>query len=140
MRWPKEYRKPRCCKNCELDGRFYNIDMGDYLLYGVAFRWFSNIIYCANPKCDMGAIPSVILKSAIPQSVTKPTTYCIQLYPRDSFGITGNETTEPKIPLHIIPAVESIHFCGDFDFVSIAQSPNYTPQEADYILDIFREF
>lgn len=29
---------------------------------------------------------------------------------------------------------------GDFDFALLAQSPNYTPASADFIMDIFREY
>ena len=47
---------------------------------------------------------------------------------------------EPRIPLVIIPNIEEVHFDGMFDFASIAQSPNYTPENADYILDVFREY
>ena len=31
-------------------------------------------------------------------------------------------------------------FDGNFDYAVMAQSPNYTPASADFILDIFREY
>ncbi len=40
----------------------------------------------------------------------------------------------------IIPTIEDVRFCGDFDYVVLAQSPNYTPESADYIMDIVREY
>lgn len=130
-----EYRKPRYCKDCEFDGRFYNIDIGDYLLYGVAFRWFSDIIYCSNPNSDCGAIPTEVLDNKVPDRLLKTTTFHIKLQPRNDVGFD-----EPRIPLVIIPNIEEVHFDGMFDFASIAQSPNYTPKNADYILDVFREY
>lgn len=47
---------------------------------------------------------------------------------------------EPEVPFLIIPTIEDVHFNGDFDFAVLAQSPNYTPSSADFIIDIFREY
>jgi hypothetical protein len=42
---------------------------------------------------------------------------------------------EPEIPFIIIPTTEDVSCEGDFDFAVLAQSPNYTPPNADYILE-----
>ena len=42
--------------------------------------------------------------------------------------------------LLIIPKIEDVKFDGKFDYAVMAQSPNYTPASADFILDIFREY
>ena len=47
---------------------------------------------------------------------------------------------DPEVELRIIPTIEGVKFYGDFNFAVIAQSPNYTPASADFILDIFREY
>ena len=47
---------------------------------------------------------------------------------------------DPVVELLIIPTIEDVKFDGDFDYVVMAQSPNYTPASADFILDIFREY
>lgn len=134
--YPLEYRFPRFCKDYELDGRYYKIDIGDYLLFGLGFRWFTDIVYCANPNCDYGAIPDEILMRKIPDGLEKPTNFYIQLRCRDNVA----SVEEPRVPLLIIPTVEAVEFDGNFDFISIAQSPNYTPANADFIIDIFREY
>ena len=46
---------------------------------------------------------------------------------------------EPAVPLLIIPRVEDIHYCGDFDFAVMAQSPNYKLANVDYIMNVFSE-
>ena len=51
-----------------------------------------------------------------------------------------NSRKEPEVPFLIIPTIEDVHFDGDFDFAVLAQSPNYTPASADFIMDIFREY
>ena len=40
----------------------------------------------------------------------------------------------------MIVTYDEVNYVGDFDFVSLAQSPNYTPENADFIMDIFREY
>ena len=40
----------------------------------------------------------------------------------------------------IIPTIDDVKYDGDFDFVGLAQSPNYTPIEADYIMELFKEY
>lgn len=139
--YPIECRTPRCCENYQVDGRFYNIDIGDYLLFGVAFRWFSKIIYCANPNCDCGAIPREIINREVDPDLPKASRFTIKLKPSDTAGVPSNKIpNEPSTPLYIVPTVEEVKCRGQFDFISIAQSPNYTPENADFILDIFREY
>ncbi len=138
---PMEYRKPRYCDDCEVDGYYCNIGIGNYLLYGIGFRWFSEIDFCANPNCDYGAIPSDIFIGEIPEKLLKPTTFpmCLTAKKSDCL-LRGIVPKEPYVPLRIIPTFDEVKYCGDFDFVSIAQSPEYTPENADFILDIFREY
>ena len=47
---------------------------------------------------------------------------------------------EPEVPFTIFPTYESVHYKGDFDFVVMAQSPNYTPASADFIMDVVRDY
>ena len=57
-----------------------------------------------------------------------------------SGGVLKVTPPAPEVELRIIPTVEAVNFNGDFDFVVMAQSPNYTPASADFIMDIFREY
>ena len=45
---------------------------------------------------------------------------------------------DPEVELLIIPTIDDVKFAGDFDYAVMAQSPNYTPASADFILNIFR--
>ena len=40
----------------------------------------------------------------------------------------------------IIPTVEAVKYNGNFDYAVMAQSPNYTPASADFILEMFSEY
>jgi len=51
-----------------------------------------------------------------------------------------NSIPEPEVPFIIIPSIDDVKYDGNFDFVVLAQSPNYTPTSADFIMDIFREY
>lgn len=51
-----------------------------------------------------------------------------------------NGVKEPAVPLLIIPSFENVEYDGDFDFVVMAQSPNYTSASANFIMDIVKEY
>ena len=137
--WPIDLRKPRNCKAVEVDYRYYDIDIGNYLLYALAFRWISDLTYCGNPNGDCGDVPPEIVIGGIPDSsidsITKRT---IKLEPRTK--IDEVVPNEPEIPFMLCPRIEHVKYEGYFDFASLAQSPNYTPKNADFIMDIFREY
>ena len=42
----------RRIRTYESNGRFYEISIGDYLLWAIAYRMISSVTYCANPKGD----------------------------------------------------------------------------------------
>ena len=48
--------------------------------------------------------------------------------------------TDTEVELIIIPTEDKVKYSGDFDYAVLAQSPNYTPESADYIIDIFKEY
>lgn len=137
--WAHEKRIPRYCKNCEFEDRFYNIGIGNYLLYAIAFGWVSELTYCANPNDDAGDVPQEILCKPLPNYMSKPYHTHIRLRPTEVCSRI-NIPQEPVIPLHIIPQIEYVQNDKRFDFISIAQSPNYTPANADFILEIVKEY
>lgn len=139
IQWPVEYRRPRYCCDIEVDNRRYNINIGNYLLYALAFRWISDLVYCGNPNHDCGDVPPEIVVGDIPSCefdyVLKRE---IKLKMRNQTD--NNESEEPTIPFCICPKVEDVHYDEEFDYVLLAQSPNYTPENADFIMEIFREY
>lgn len=149
--------RPYHTKYISLSGKQRSIGIGDYLLFAVAFRWISKIVYCGNPgnpakKPD--DYPHNIMKNFESEPVgSEPVMNTIQLLynPTDDIPCyddrdrikkyIANSKKEPEIPLLIIPTIEDVKYKGDdFDFVLMAQSPNYTPASADYIIDIFKEY
>lgn len=137
--WEPKNRIPRYCENFEINGDYYNIGIGNYLLFAIAFRWVKDLTYCTNPNCDPGDIPREILSKSIPDHLLQSYDLYIKLQPTEHH-CESNYPQEPVIPLRIIPKIEFVQNADVFDFISIAQSPNYTPENADYILDIVREY
>ena len=141
LTYPMQYRKSRYCKNFEVDDRYGNIDIGDYLLFAVGFGLVSKIIFCANPCSDVGYIPQEIKIKEIPEKLSAPSTFPISLKLKDNiYSDSKYAANEIIIPLHIIQTSEDINFDGNYAIVSIAQSPNYTPKNADFILEIMQEY
>ena len=147
----KERRKIRNYKFCN---KIEDINVGDYLLWGIAYRMISKIVYCDNPNGDKDDYRCDTLKDFQENFVfNTPTSNFIQLTFNQSMKLPIHSDSkvykdkylqgaikEPVVELKIIPTVKDVKFYGDFDFAVMAQSPNYTPKSADFILNIFREY
>ncbi len=141
-------------RNYEFNDKICEIDIGDYLLWGIAYRMFSKITYCANPNGECNDYCVDTLKDFKEEFICdKPVSEYIQLtYNKDmdlpKYGskeyykrkYLDGAVREPEVELRIIPKIEDVKYDGEFDFVVLAQSPNYTPASADFIMDILREY
>ena len=146
--------RPTHNKYTDRSGRIYEEGIGDYLLFAIAYRWISHLTYCANPKGEKNDYLWNTLKDFKENYVgDTPTLNTIQLLynpdmedPQrsDSMEIKNNylkrSYKEPEVPLLIVPTIEDVKYDGCFDFAVMAQSPNYTPANADFIIDIFKEY
>lgn len=144
----------RRIRNYEFNGKIKTINIGDYLLWAVAYRMISKITYCANPNGDKNDYCLDTLKDFQENSIwNDPISNYIQLKFNPKMELPQYDSSkgyirrylegaqkDPEVELRIIPTVEAVKFNGDFDFVVMAQSPNYTPASADFIMDIFREY
>lgn len=130
------------------------IDIGDYLLWGIAYRMFTKITYCSNPNGENNDYCWYTLKDFHEEFVwDDPVSNYIQLTFNKDMELPEYDSSEeckkqylegaikePEVELRIIPTIEAVKYNGDFDFVVMAQSPNYTPASADFIIDIFKEY
>lgn len=128
--------------------------IGDYLLFAIAYRWISKLTYCVNPNGDKDDYLWDTLKDFHENHIwDDPVENIIQLVYNPKMNFPGfNDSDEekeaylnagikePEVPMLIIPTIEAVKYNGDFDFVIMAQSPNYTPASADFIMDIIREY
>lgn len=153
LSYPVEER-PIHNKYIDCFGNWREESIGDYLLFAVAYQWISKIIYCANPNGEKNDYLWDILKNFEEQYIwDDPVENTIQLlynpnmdFPRyDDYDHVKREyiaksKADPEVPLIIIPTIEAVKFHGDFDYVVMAQSPNYTPASADFIIDVLKEY
>ena len=153
LSYPVEDR-PDHAVHKDLHGNTRAEGIGDYLLFAIAYRWISNLVYCGNPKRDCNDYILDTLKNFKEKPICgRPVENTIQLLYNPNARIPKNSDSEfikrlyideskkePEVPFTIIPSIEDVHFNGDFDFAVLAQSPNYTPQSADFIMDIFRDY
>lgn len=153
LKYPVEER-PYHNSYTTASGKTSKEGIGDYLLFAIAYRWISKLTYCANPNGDNNDYILDTLKNFEEELIwDKPVKNTIQLLynPNDEFpkyddskrtkqAFISRSTKEPEVPFLIIPKIEDVKYNGDFDFISLAQSPNYTPKSADFIIDIFKEY
>lgn len=147
-------KRPIYNKYVDFKGTIREESIGDYLLFAIAYRWISKLTYCANPNGDKNDYLWVTLKNFQEHYIwDQPVENIIQLLfnrntdlPKFKDSIEIKEKfikksqKEPEIPLLIIPTTEDVKYYGDFDFVVLAQSPNYTPKSADFIINVFKEY
>lgn len=146
--------KRRRIRDYEFNGKIEGISIGDYLLWAVAYRMVSSITYCANPNGDKNDYVLDTLKNFHEEYIwNEPVTNYIQLKFNSKLEIPDFNASDfcvkkylagaikdPEIELLIIPTIDGVKFFGDFDYAVMAQSPNYTPASADFIMGIFREY
>ncbi len=144
----------RRIRNYEFNGKIENINIGDYLLWAIAYRMISKLTYCANPNNEKNDYCWDTLKDFHENFIwDKPISNYIQLKYNQNMELPKYNSEEvykkkylegamkePEVELRIIPTINDVKFDGDFDFAVIAQSPNYTPVSADFILEIFKEY
>ena len=144
----------RRVRNFEFNGKIKEINIGDYLLWGIAYRMISRITYCSNPKGDSNDYCWDTLKDFHEELIWDyPVSNYIQLtFNKDmdlpKYGSTDEykkkylegAIKDPEVELRIIPTIGDVNYDGEFNFVVLAQSPNYTPASADFIIDIFKEY
>lgn len=144
----------RKVRNYEFNGKIEEINIGDYLLWAIAYGLVSRIIYCANPNDDKNDYCWDTLKDFKENLIwNEPVSNYIQLKYNKGMELPKYNASDaykrrylescirnPEVELKIIPTIEGVKFNGDFDFAVIAQSPNYTPVSADFILEIFKEY
>lgn len=138
----------------DTSGKTRKEGIGDYLLFAIAYRWISRIIYCGNPNSDCNDYHLCTLKNFEEKYICgDPVENIIQLLYNPNMKMPQSSDSdynkrlyikesikEPEVPFTIIPSLDAVHFGGDFDFAVLAQSPNYTPASADFIMDIFRDY
>ena len=109
------------------------LDEANYLLFALAFRWISALDNVRNPysRPDMPAQIAQPGPGGATQAL-KLSSSLGRLMPQFDYG-------EPEIPYRAWTA-ESFKAQAPYCLASLAISPRYAPQEADFIAGIFRDY
>ncbi len=104
------------------------LDEANYLLFALAFRWIDRLTYVRNPH-SFEDVPLQLLDES----------GNIHLESDMSRLFEQKNGKEPTISFSRIDDWQLFRD-GGFDYATLAQSPRYAPQSADYIMDIFRDY
>ena len=135
-------------------------DIGDYLLFALACRWVSSLTYVVHPCGQGDDFVSLILERngktesriRIRERNYEKIEYSIQLpcgnkkslesmiFGGNEEGFYNNAKFEPHLPFTVTRDYEHIKPDQGFDYLVFCTSPNYTPDTADFIIDIIREY
>ena len=146
--------RPKHNKYRGCSGEIREEGINDYLLFAIAYQWISQLTFCVNSEEGKYDYLNEILKDFTMQEVrNKPTENIIQLVSNPLFRIPERDDSdeykskylstgikEPEVPMLVIPTIDDVKYNGDFDFAVLAKSPNYTPESADFVIDIFKEY
>lgn len=145
----------RMCSRINAQGKSYKEGIGDYLLFAIAYGWIDKLVYCGNPNGECNDYDISILKDfkeksfhgGIADNIIQLKYNPYSEWPNPYTDEDGeveeylkNCIFEPEIPFRIIRNPENIDMKIPFDYAVISQSPNYTPESADSILDIIKEY
>ena len=114
------------------------------MLFALAFRWISKLVYVCNPT-DMGNdYVWMILKDGIESNGKIQLAYNKEMKAVEIASNTekyyATAYREPEVDFEIVRRVEDVSYNGDFDYIIFYVSPNYTLAAADFIIDIMREY
>ena len=104
------------------------LDEANYLLFALAFRWIDRLSYVRNPKSHQD-IPRQVLDGA----------GNIHLRSFVSAMMESKNGPEPVIPFAVYDDYTQFSQHG-YDFVTMAQSPRYSPASADWIMEIIGRY
>jgi hypothetical protein len=104
------------------------LDEANYLLFALAFRWISRLTYVKNPKSHQD-VPAQLLNG---EGNIHLRSFVSRLF-------EGKNGMEPMVPFEVCADYRAFRKKG-YDFVTMAQSPRYSPRSADRIMQIVRQY
>ncbi len=104
------------------------LDEANYLLFALAYRWVKSLNNVRNP----GSRPDLPARIVSGEHLRLSSTLG-KLMPQYDFR-------EPPVPYRQFDDFRDFRAEGAYGFASLAISPRYAPQEADFIAEIFREY
>ncbi|MBQ6426389.1 MAG: UPF0489 family protein [Clostridia bacterium] len=111
--------------------RLRQLDEANYLLFALSFRWISLLENVRNPKSRADIPPQILVPGRSDR---------IRLRSFASDLMEAANGPEPEIPFLVYDDPENYRTSGTFDFVTLAVSPRYAPEEADALIPLISEY
>ena len=124
-------RRPEC--RAELS-EFYGkkqLDEANYLLFALAFRWISSLDNVRNSRSRKDIPPEIL----VPGEADR-----IQLSSFASRLMESQNGQEPVIPFRVFEDFGEFRAEAPYDYVTLAISPRYAPEEADGLADVIGRY
>lgn len=121
----KPYMRPDIKRYYEM----HQLDEANYLLFAIAFRFISSLDNIRNPK-SRPDIPAFAYKNELGSDYTH-----IQLSSFASKLFEASNGKEPCIPFKVYDDYKAFKSEAEYDFISLAISPRYSPKEADALIE-----
>lgn len=123
------------------------INCGNFLVFAVACHWLKKLTYVHHPICgdDPKDLYAYHFKDFQPKTNTlqlKSTADPDLLNDEANFQANvdrGCITLEPEVPFKAVHP-DSFRDKGDFDFVVLCQSPEYTPETSDALIPVIQRY
>lgn len=108
----------------------HKLDEANYLLFAIAFRWISSLDNIRNP----------LSRPDIPRILFPDDAEHIRLSSLTSSLFENVNGIEPSVPFRVYDDWKTYTCDGNFDFMSVAISPRYSPAEADRLLPVISRY
>ncbi|WP_211748759.1 UPF0489 family protein [Paenibacillus sp. Marseille-Q4541] len=133
LRYPPEERTNP--KTTGLEG----LGFGNYLAFAIACRWISRLDFVLHPEWD-NDLPYSLLKDFDDASGAIQ----LKLYNRRDIDVDRIRkavplSIEPEVPFCLIKDID-FSTKESFDYIVLCQSPGYTPQSPDLLLDVIADY
>lgn len=118
-----------------------DINCGNFLVYAIANRWISEFKYIIHPKWGGNDLMDMYFKDF------NSNTRMIQLKQFSKKDVDDFTTLnkykvisyEPEVPFNVMYK-EDYQENEEFDFISLSRSKYYTPETADKLIDVFKQY
>ncbi len=110
------------------------INEGNYLIFSIAFEWVKKIVYCTNTT------ESYMNNDYPKQFVFKDIFEKNNKYSKILYLANSNNKEKYLVDYDIITKIQNDENFGDYDFITFAKSPQYTPKKSDFIISIIKEY
>lgn len=108
----------------------HELDEANYLLFALAFRYVASLDNVRNPKSRQD-IPKVLFPDRA--DTIRLTSFPAQL-------MEGRNGKEPAIPFRVYEDYRTFRADAPYDFVTLAISPRYAPNEADALVEVIAQY